>query len=185
MNRFSKVRSASLRLGGSSLAALVAVFLVGCIPYATFPPDGAGPNVYPWMAPCPEVMAKSLKEAHSRVAPGAPLIYNLPPKSSRMAWNDVQDRLGPTARRMEEGDSVVWDLERFGIRNTNAFSDIAYWNNGKAVLVTVSLERDNVMPFRFSHLKRFYISMNAMPKSNYPPPRATSEPSSVGSEDQE
>ena len=174
MNRFSAVRNAFLRTGAGSLAALVMLVLVGCAPFATFPPDGTGPNVYPWMAPCPEVMATSLKQAHSRVAPDSPLVYNLPANISRMAWEDVQDRLGPTARRMQDGDAVVWDLERFGIRNTRAFSDIAYWNNGKAVLVTVALERQNVMPFRFSHLKRYYISMSSMPKSNYPPPRSGS-----------
>jgi hypothetical protein len=184
MNRFSALRATSLRTGASSCAALVVLFLVGCAPFATFPPDGAGPNVYPWMAPCPEVMASSLKEAHNRVAPGSPLIYNLPANISRMAWEDVQDRLGPTARRMQEGDEVVWDLERFGIRNTKAFSDIAYWNNGKGVLVTISLERNNIMPFRFSHLKRYYISMSSMPKSNFPPPRTTPESGDAGSEDQ-
>ena len=187
MNRFSAVCNASLRTGASSVAAVFMLFLVGCAPFTTFPPDGSGPNVYPWMAPCPEVMATSLKQAHSRVAPSTPLIYNLPANISRMAWEDVQNRLGPTARRMQDGDEVVWDLERFGIRNTTAFSDIAYWNNGKGVLITVSLERENVMPFRFSHLKRYYINMSSMPTSNYPPPRSSSnsgDAGSAGSEDQ-
>ena len=176
MNRFSAVHMGSLRAGAASVAALFILALAGCAPFATFPPDGSGPNVYPWMAPCPEVMATSLKQAHSRVAPDTPLVYNLPADVSRMAWEDVQDRLGPTARRMQDGDQLVWNLERFGIRNTTAFSDIAYWNNGKAVLISVSLERDNVMPFRFSHLKRFYIDMGTMPSSNYPPPRDSSDP---------
>ena len=79
MNRFSVVDAGSIRAGAASMAATVMLFLAGCAPFATFPPDGTGPNVYPWMAPCPEVMATSLKQAHSRVAPDTPLVYNLPP----------------------------------------------------------------------------------------------------------
>ena len=168
MNRFSAGHLELTRCSFLGLFALVLASLSGCAPFATFPPDGTGPRVYPWMAPCPEVMATSLREAHNRVAPETPLVYNLPANTSKMAWDDVQSRLGPRARRMVDGDTLVWDLERFGIRNTKAFSDIGFWNNGKAMLVTISLERQNVMPFKFSHLQRFYIAMNSMPKSNYP-----------------
>lgn len=167
MNRFSEERRGSSSLKAICLLALAVSSLTGCAPFATFPPDGQGPNVYPWMAPCPEVMATSLREAHQRVGSTTPLVYNLPAKMSKMTWDDVQSRLGPGARRMTEGDAVVWNLERFGIRNTTAFSDIVFWNNGKSVLLTVSLERDNVMPFKFSHLQRFYVAGNVPPRSNY------------------
>jgi hypothetical protein len=167
MNRFSTGPRESASLKAIVLLALAVCSFTGCAPFATFPPDGEGPNVYPWMAPCPEVMATSLREVHQRVGSTTPLVYNLPAKMSKMAWEDVQSRLGPAARRMTEGDTVVWNLERFGIRNTTAFSDIAFWNNGKSVLLTVSLERDNVMPFKFSHLQRFYVAGNVPPQSNY------------------
>ena len=164
----------------SPLATLLLVLaascsLVGCAPFATYPPDGSGPNVYPWMPPCPEVMATSLRQAHDRVAPDSPLIFNIPAGASRRAWDDVQERLGPDARRMTEGDVVVWDVERFGIRNTRAFADILYWNDGTSILLTVSLERENILPFRFSHMQRFYVSSKAMPKDNYPSPAISTE----------
>ncbi|MEC8817926.1 MAG: hypothetical protein VX403_00200 [Planctomycetota bacterium] len=170
MNRCPAKVPACTPLATLLLAAISFIGLQGCVPYATYPPDGHGPNVYPWIAPCPEVMATALKSAHERVAPDVPFIYNLPKGASRKAWKDVQSRLGPRARRMIEGDTVVWDLERFGIRNTKAFADILYWNDGRSILLTVSLERDNIMPFRLSHIQRFYLKAKSMPVDNYPLP---------------
>ena len=170
MNRCPAKVPACTPLATLLLAAISFIGLQGCVPYATYPPDGYGPNIYPWMPPCPEVMATSLRFAHERVAPDVPFIYNLPEGASRTAWKDVQSRLGPRARRMIEGDTVVWDLERFGIRNTKAFADILYWNDGQSILLTVSLERDNIMPFRLSHIQRFYLKAKSMPVDNYPLP---------------
>lgn len=138
----------------------VLLALSACAPFSTYPPDGNGPRTYPWMAPGPEVMATGLMQAHARVAPNEPLIFNLPHGVTKMAWDDVQDRLGPEAQAMKPGDKVVWDLERFGVRNTKAFADIGYWNNGKAILVTVSMERDNIAPFKVTHVQRWYVSMH-------------------------
>ena len=170
MNHSPVPASRSPRLAALLLATLALCGLPGCAPYATYPPDGVGPNVYPWMPPCPEVMATALRQAHDRVAPDSQFIYNLPPGASRTAWKDVQSRLGPGARRMLPGDTVVWDVERFGIRNTRAFADILYWNDGRGILLTVSLQRDNLLPFRFSHIQRFYIKADSMPRDNYPAP---------------
>ena len=170
MNRSPAKLPACAPLATLLLAAITFLGLPGCVPYATYPPDGHGPNIYPWIAPCPEVMATSLRYAHERVAPDTPFIYNLPKGASRKAWRDVQSRLGPRARRMIPGDTVVWDLERFGIRNTKAFADILYWNNGRSILLTVSLERDNIMPFTLSHIQRFYLDAKSMPVDNYPLP---------------
>jgi len=141
--------------------------LPACAPFATYPPDGEGPRTYPWMAPGPEVMATGLMQAHARVAPDEPFNFNLPAGISRTAWNDVQSRLGPKAHPMTDGDSVVWNLERFGIRNTRAFADIGYWNDGEGILITVSMERDNVAPFKVTHIQRWYVSMEP-PVSNAP-----------------
>ena len=148
-----------------ALSALL--ILPACAPFATYPPDGDGPNTYPWMAPGPEVMATGLMQAHARIAPDSPFVYNLPPGISRMAWDDVQVRLGADARPMEPGDKVVWDLQRFGVRNTRAFADIGYWDNGKAVLITVSMERENIAPFKVTHVQRWYVSLTP-PESNAP-----------------
>lgn len=140
----------------------------GCAPFATFPPDSdTGLNIYPWMAPAPEVMATSLRQTHARVCPDTPLVYNLPDGMTQTAWQYVQSKLGPDARRMVEGDKVFLDLQRFGIRNTKAFADISVWNDGTGFLVTVSLERVNVMPFKVMNLQRFYIHLTE-PTSNYP-----------------
>ena len=86
---------------------------------------------------------------------------------TQTAWQYVQNKLGPDARAMVEGDKVFLDLKRFGVRNTKAFADIGVWNDGAGFLVTVSLNRDNVMPFRVMNLQRFYISMSE-PVPNYP-----------------
>ena len=176
MNRCPAKAPACAPLATLLMAAVSFLGLQGCVPYATYPPDGYGPNIYPWMPPCPEVMATSLRFAHERVAPDVPFIYNLPKGASRTAWKDVQSRLGPRARRMIEGDTVVWDIERFGIRNTKAFADILYWNDGQSILLTVSLERDNIMPFRLSHIQRFYLKAKSMPVDNYPLPDRDPDP---------
>ena len=65
------------------------------------------------------------------------------------------------------------------IRSTKAFADIAVWNEDAGFLVTVSLERNNVMPFRVRNLQRFYISMSE-PVANYP---VSSDDESVPSAD--
>jgi len=104
-------------------------------------------------------MSTGLRQAHARVDPDTEFVYNLPAGISQAAWNDVQGRLGIDARPMMPGDTVVWSIERFGIRNTTAFADIAYWNEGKAVLLTVNMERENIMPFRVTSVQRFYLQM--------------------------
>lgn len=142
------------------LSIATAPMLTGCSPFTTYPPDGKGPLIYPWMAPGPEVMSTGLMQAHARVAPGQPLIYNLPAGISQLAWDDVQQRLGPDAQAMKPGDKIVWSLERYGINNTRAFADIGYWNNGKAVLITVSMERENIGAFKVTHVQRWYVDMS-------------------------
>ena len=158
----------SMRTGLIGILFCVALFLIpACAPFATYPPDGSGPRTYPWMAPGPEVMATGLMQAHARVAPDEPFVFNLPAGVSQMAWDDVQMRLGPNARPMQPGDSVVWNLERFGVRNTKAFADIGYWKDGKGILITVSMERQNVLPFQVTHIQRWYVPMEA-PMSHAP-----------------
>lgn len=155
-------------ISGRSLRGTVRLILFGalvsilpaCSSFSTYPPDGNGPRIYPWIAPGPEVMATGLRQAHARVAPDQPLVYNLPADISQLAWNDVQTRLGPDARAMRPGDRVVWNLERYGINNTRAFAEIGYWNEGKGVLVTVSMERENIGPFRVTHVQRWYVDMS-------------------------
>ena len=150
-------------LRGVAVALLSMVLLpvvTGCSSFSTYPPDGKGLRIYPWMAPGPEVMATGLMQAHARVAPGQPLIFNLPAGISQLAWDDVQNRLGPDAQPMKPGDKIVWNLERYGVNNTRAFADIGYWNNGKAVLITVSMERENISPFKVTHVQRWYVQMN-------------------------
>lgn len=158
------------------VALSVLLVLPACAPFATYPPDGNGPRTYPWMAPGPEVMATGLMQAHARIAPDSPFVYNLPAGISRMAWDDVQNRLGSNARPMKPGDTVVWNLERFGIRNTRAFTDIGYWQDGKGVLITVSMERQNIAPFKVTHVQRWYVSMEP-PVSNAPTSDAKSDES--------
>ena len=165
-NVCSIVRDRMTVLGVVALA--LAGVTGGCAPFATFPPDShTGIKIYPWMAPAPEVMATSLRQVHARVSPDTPLVYNLPAGMTATAWKYVQNKLGPDARTMVDGDKVFLDLQRFGIRNTKAFADISVWNDGVGFLVTVSLERNNVMPFKVNNLQRFYISMSE-PRPNTP-----------------
>jgi len=150
------------------LALALAGLTGGCAPFTTYPPDSdTGLSIYPWMAPSPEVMATSLLEVHSRISSETPLVYNLPGGMTETAWTYVQNRLGPDARVMVDGDNDFLDLQRFGIRNTSAFADISVWNDGDGFLVTVTLERDNVMPFKVTNLQRFYITMTE-PRANAP-----------------
>lgn len=162
--RFIRRFSAFMSFAAVCLALIA---LPGCSPFSTYPPDGTGPRIYPWMAPAPEVMSTGLMQAHARVAPDSDLVFNLPAGISQAAWNDIQNRLGLKARPMQPGDTVVWSIERFGIRNTKAYTDIAYWNDGKAVLLTVNMERDNISPFQVTSLQRFYLQLQA-PVCNNP-----------------
>ena len=167
-NLCTAVRSRLIIL--STLALTLTSLSSGCAPFATFPPDSdTGIRIYPWMAPAPEVMATSLRQVHARVSPDTPLVYNLPSGMTSTAWKYVQNKLGPQARPMVDGDKVFLDLQRFGIRNTRAFADISVWNDGAGFLVTASLERNNVMPFKVTNLQRFYITMSE-PRPNTPLP---------------
>lgn len=167
-NLCTAVRSRLIIL--STLALTLTSLSSGCAPFATFPPDSdTGIRIYPWMAPAPEVMATSLRQVHARVSPDTPLVYNLPSGMTSTAWKYVQNKLGPQARAMVDGDKVFLDLQRFGIRNTRAFADISVWNDGAGFLVTASLERNNVMPFKVTNLQRFYITMSE-PRPNTPLP---------------
>ena len=143
----------------ASLLLFLLPLLHGCSTFSTYPPDGPGIRTYPWIAPGPEVMATGLGQARARIDPESEFVFNLPPGISQMAWDDVQRRLGPGARPMQPGDEVVWDLERYGISNTKAFADIGYWNDGSAMLVTVSMERRNIAPFRVTHVQRWYVEL--------------------------
>lgn len=178
-NIFCKaIRGRVIALGFASLT--LTSLTGGCAPFATYPPDSdTGLKIYPWMAPAPEVMATSLREVHARVCPDRPLVYNLPAGMTLTAWQYVQRKLGPGARVMVEGDKSFLDLQRFGIRNTKAFADISVWDDGEGFLVTVSLERNNVMPFKVENLQRFYISMSE-PRPHQPVADASSDDQAGG-----
>ena len=120
------------RIGSSialaSLAACAlgaAVSLAGCSAPRTWPSVTGEQGISADAPPLPQVVVDALKHAHKEIAPGAPLVYNLPQEINLAAFATYERALAP-GKPMCPGDRDVWTVRQARIDGGKAQVDIEY-----------------------------------------------------------
>ena len=112
----------------ASLAACalgVALSLAGCSAPRTWPSVTGEQGISADAPPLPQVVMDALKHAHKEIAPGAPLVYNLPQEINVSAFGTYERGLAP-GKPMCPGDRDVWTVRQARIDGSKAQVDIEY-----------------------------------------------------------
>lgn len=128
-----------MKLGSLAACILLAVLPAACTAMSTYPPVDGKPISTPNVSPGPEVMAGAIREAARQVAPGKPIVFNLPAGLSENTWNRVAFLLPDTARAMEAEDEEVFSVKQLRISGGTAEVDVVYRERGVYQLMTVKL----------------------------------------------
>ncbi len=120
------------RIGSSfviaSLAACAlgaALSLSGCSAPRTWPSVTGEQGISADAPPLPQVVMDALKHAHKEIAPGAPLVYNLPQEINVAAFATYERGLAP-GKPMCPGDRDAWTVRQARIDGSKAQVDIEY-----------------------------------------------------------
>ena len=120
------------RIGSSFVAASlaacalgVALSLAGCSAPRTWPSVTGEQGISADAPPLPQVVMDALKHAHKEIAPGAPLVYNLPQEINVAAFATYERGLAP-GKPMCPGDRDVWTVRQARIDGSKAQVDIEY-----------------------------------------------------------
>ena len=135
------------RIGSSFVAASlaacalgVALSLAGCSAPRTWPSVTGEQGISADAPPLPQVVMDALKHAHKEIAPGAPLVYNLPQEINLAAFGTYERGLAP-GKPMCPGDRDVWTVRQARIDGSKAQVDIEYPSrDGFYQTVTVHLQ---------------------------------------------
>ena len=128
-----------MKLGSLAACILLAVLPAACTAMSTYPPVDGKPVSTPNVSPGPEVMAGAIREAARQVAPGKPIVFNLPAGLAEHTWNRVAFLLPDTARAMEPEDEEVFSVKQLRISGGTAEVDVVYRDRGVYQLMTVKL----------------------------------------------
>lgn len=162
------------RLGilGARVLALVALVacVSGCTPLATWPPTEGRPPLVPEAPPCAQLMATSVSFTRSNTNASAPLVFNLPPKTSWKVWAEVQRQLGSDARMMDASDPWAFTVQQVRLDGGQAEVDVAYrTNEGIWQMATVKFTGAFGGHYRPTYFQKWMIPVEA-PTCNTPPP---------------
>lgn len=120
--------------------AAAAVAAGGCSMPRTFPSLSGKESVPADMPPLPQVVTEAFLYAHKTIAPGTPLVYNLPEETNLGAWRTYEQMLAP-ARPMCPTDIHAWTLRQARIDGAKAQVDLEYpTRDGFYQQVTVHLQ---------------------------------------------
>ena len=151
----------------SIISFLAILFVVGCTPMSTYPPEGKGEASVPWMYPFPQVMAKSLAMSYNKtvsvtaeVAPD--LVFNLPEGVPEGVWKQVEIDCGiegarPATQADRDNGVPIWSVQRIAVRGLESKVDIVYPDGNTYQLAVVTLKADPLQPFYASAFQRFLI----------------------------
>ena len=128
-----------MKLGSLAACILLAVLPAACTAMSTYPPVDGKPISTPNVSPGPEVMAGAIREASRQIAPGKPIVFNLPDGLSENTWNRVAFLLPDNARAMEPEDEDVYSVKQLRISGGTAEVDVVYRDRGVYQLMTVKL----------------------------------------------
>jgi hypothetical protein len=104
---------------------------------STYPPVDGKTVSTPNVSPGPEVMAGAIRETARQIAPGKPIVFNLPAGLSEHTWNRVAFLLPDSARAMEAEDEAVYSVKQLRISGGSAEVDVVYLDKGVYQLMTV------------------------------------------------
>lgn len=161
----------------SLFLAMLAVLCASCTPLSTFPTEGKGEPLLPWMYPVPQVMAKSLARTYEKTLPSDsrpdhPLLFNLPEGVSENVWKQVAIDTGIEGARAAtqedlDNGSMIWSVQRVAVRGLKVKVDVVYEVDDVYQLAIVSLTAPPLQPFRVTAFQRLLISADK-PVINYP-----------------
>jgi hypothetical protein len=152
----------------SLFLAMLAVLCASCTPLSTFPTEGKGEPLLPWMYPVPQVMAKSLARTYEKTLPSDsrsdhPLLFNLPEGVSENVWKQVAIDTGiedarPATQEDLDNGSMIWSVQRVAVRGLKVKVDVVYEVDDVYQLAIVSLTAPPLQPFRVTAFQRLLIS---------------------------
>ncbi|MCH2161277.1 MAG: hypothetical protein MK085_05320 [Phycisphaerales bacterium] len=181
-----------LPLRCSALLAMLVFCCSACTPLATYPTEGKGEALVPWMYPVPQVMAMGLAESYEKTVPAGsesehPLVFNLPPGVSEGVWNQVAiDSRIEGARPATEEDfangTMIWTVERVAVRGLKAKVDVIYQSGRVHQLSIVSLA---ARPLELFHVTAFQRLLINVPTPNLNRPSEASDAELAASDGQE
>ena len=161
----------------SLFLAMLAVLCASCTPLSTFPTEGKGEPLLPWMYPVPQVMAKSLARTYEKTVPADsksdhPLLFNLPEGVSEKVWKQVAIDTGiegarPANQEDLDNGSMIWSVQRVAVRGLKVKVDVVYQVDDVYQLAIVSLTSPPLQPFSVTAFQRLLISADK-PVINHP-----------------
>lgn len=148
-------------------AALLAVLPAACAPRVTYPPTAGKPYSTPNVAPGPELMADSLREAWRVSGAQGEIAFNLPSGLAESTWRRVQELLGNGARPMGASDDRAYSVQQLRIDGGTAEVDVVYPDRGVYQLMTVRLRGGAFADWKVASAYR-WVSPCAGPVPNAP-----------------
>ena len=167
----------NLPIRRTALLAMLVLCCSACTPMSTYPTEGKGEALLPWMYPVPQVMAKSLAETYRKTVPSGaeadhPLVFNLPAGISERVWKQVaidskiEGARAATPQDFEDG-TMVWTVERVAVRGLKAKVDVIYQSGNVYQLAIVSLASPPLGLFDVTAFQRLLINTDT-PELNNP-----------------
>lgn len=158
----------NLPIRRTAILAMLVLWCSACTPMSTYPTEGKGEALLPWMYPVPQVMAKSLAETYRKTVPNGaeadhPLVYNLPAGISERVWKQVaidtqiEGARAATPEDYENG-TMVWSVQRVAVRGLKAKVDVVYQSGSVHQLAIVSLTSPPLGLFNVTAFQRLLIT---------------------------
>jgi hypothetical protein len=120
--------------------AFALLLLSGCSAPRTWPSATGDQGISADAPPLPQVVIAAMKHAHQEIAPGTPLVYNLPQEINLAAFGTYERGLAP-GKPMCPSDKDVWTMRQARIDGGKAQVDIEYpTRDGIYQTVTVHLK---------------------------------------------
>ncbi|MFM9180600.1 MAG: hypothetical protein ACKOV8_05040 [Phycisphaerales bacterium] len=102
-----------------------AMALAACSAPRTWPSASGSQGISADAPPLPQVVIAAVKHAHQEIAPGTPLVYNLPQEINLAAFGTYERGLAP-GKPMCPADKDVWTVRQARIDGGKAQVDIEY-----------------------------------------------------------
>jgi hypothetical protein len=130
-----------MNLRSAHVLSLVSLsVLAACSAPRTWPSATGNQGISADAPPLPQVVIAAMKHAHQEIAPGTPLVYNLPQEINLAAFGTYERGLAP-GKPMCPSDKDVWTMRQARIDGGKAQVDIEYpTRDGIYQTVTVHLK---------------------------------------------
>ncbi len=155
-----------IRAASAAVAVGVVGVVAGCTSVMTYPEYPGAPKADPSMQPMPSLMADGLKFAHTRVAPTAEFVIDLPPNTPKQVWRQVLKSCTP-CRPITPSDKIAWSVRQVRLSGGKAEVDVVYPTDGIYQLATVHFTGATGQSFYPTQLQLWFVPIQA-PVCNTP-----------------